>query len=115
MRATADPRRSGDAEQAPSTFEKAAGGKSSTAIREWCCWDVSVHLILLCALQLAQVLQRRVEPFTILPQALLAVIDVAIDLHHLRLKHVPVRLQRGEHVDEITLRVLPCASIKSQN
>ena len=53
-----------------------------------------------------QVLQRRVEPFTILAQALLAVVNVPVDLDDLSLKHVPVRLQAGEHVDEITLRVL---------
>lgn len=53
-----------------------------------------------------QVLQRRVEPLAVLPQALLAVVDVAIDLHHLCLKHMPVRLQRGEDVDEVALGLL---------
>ena len=53
-----------------------------------------------------QVLQRRVEPLAILAQALLAVIDVPVDLDDLGLEDVPVRLEGGEHIDEIALGVL---------
>ena len=65
-----------------------------------------LHLVLLCALELAQVLQWRVEPFAIFPQALLTVVDVAIDLDNLSLQHVPMRLQAREHVDQIRLGLL---------
>ena len=52
-----------------------------------------------------QVLQRRVEPLAVLAQALLAVLNVAVDLDHLGLEHVPVRLKAGEHVDKVGLRL----------
>ena len=53
-----------------------------------------------------EVLQGRVEPLAILAQALLAVVNVAVDLDDLRLEHVPVRLERREHVDEVRLGLL---------
>ena len=41
-----------------------------------------------------QVLQRRVEPLAVLAQALLAVVDVAVDLDHLRLQHTDSEQER---------------------
>ena len=52
-----------------------------------------------------EVLQRRVEPLAVLAKALLAILDVSVDLDNLGLKHVPVRLQAGEHVDQVRLSV----------
>ena len=68
--------------------ERQPAERSRAENTAWAC----AHFVLLCAFELAQVLQRRVEPLAILPQALLAVVDVAVDLHNLSLQHMPVRL-----------------------
>ena len=59
------------------------------------------HFVLLCSLELSQVLERRVEPLAVFPQALLAVLDIPVDLNHLCLEHMPVRLEAAQHVDQI--------------
>ena len=46
----------------------------------------------------SKVLQRGIEPLAVLAEALLAVVNVAVDFNYLSLKHMPVGLEAAQHI-----------------